>query len=458
MATTIIGYRTWDGGVDDAGDRTYYLKVRIESDDKNDGPATIMSTAGLPVPGSIWAYGNDSDPWAWCRQGIKLEKEKGYQEGDYTQQWDLTFTFSTKPVPPDQGGGYKCQDAKVEDPLLEPAKVSGSFVKYTEEGVRDRFGVPILTSSHERLSGAQNEWDNNRPQIKISINVPILNLGLVAQYVDRVNSVPLWGLDRRCIKLSEATWAKKYHGQCYVYYTWDWTFDIRYEGWDRELTDAGTKVLQGHWNSPDAETDEWILDRIGVDSLGNDIDPDPNNPSHFVLFQDRKGNACPVILNGRGLPYGVDVIDDNGLFLMAKGAAGAHEPGDLGNPDRWTRLTTNPLGEIPKWHASTKYNKGALRQARNPGTAPSGTYYIWLQENVRASNGVPGVSSDWSFIGAVGDLPGKYKGAYDLDLYATYNATDIVTSELKITTGMGIVRVEKYDEADFLYLGIPLDF
>ncbi len=456
----IIGFRTWDGGIDEAGHRTYFLTVRVEGD-RNDGPNRIMNTPGLPAAGSVWAYGSDFDPYAWRRPEIKCEKEKGYIEGDPTDHWDVTFTFSTKPLPQDKGGGSRCSDHHIEDPLMEPPTVSGSFVKYTEEGVLDRHNVPILSSSFEQLRGPQNEWDANRPQIKVTVNVPVLNLATVAGMVDHVNSSSLWGLPPRTIKLSDATWKKQYYGLCYTYYTWDWTFDINYGTWDRELQDYGTKALRGHWDLTDGSSTagDWILDRVGVDSDGNDISPDPNNPLHFDRFKDRNGENIPVILDGRGRPYGVDVVDDNGMFLMSLVNGSGHtEPGDTSDPTKWIRLTTNPRGTIPKWKPNVNYNQGVLRQARTPGTATFGPYTVWVQTRARGSTGVPGVAAEWFPIAPPTGMAARYKGAYVVDEFNLYNYTDIVSSALRTTTGMGMKRVEKYNEADFTLLGIPLDF
>lgn len=244
---------------------------------------------------------------------------------------------------------------------------------------------------------------------------------------------------------------------CYVYYTWTWVFDINYATWDRELSDYGTKALNGKWNEYE-EDDEWLLIPVGKDADDNDIGPDPNNPTHFIQYTDRRGNPCPVMLNGRGLPYGVDVVDDNGVFLMSLGTAAAHYPGDTSDPDRWLRLITNPRETIPKWRPTVRYAKGTLRQARNPGTATSGDYFVWVTDRTNGTTGVPGVDPDWALITTPAGMAAQYKGHYLIDEFNLYNPGDIVSSAERITTGMGALRVEKYDEADFLLLGIPLDF
>lgn len=43
-----------------------------------------------------------------------------------------------------------------------------------------------------------------------------------------------------------------------------------------------------------------------------EVSPDPNNPSHFIRFQDVNGNVARVILNGAGLPATVPVTTGTG--------------------------------------------------------------------------------------------------------------------------------------------------
>jgi hypothetical protein len=315
---------------DQDGHRTYKIKFLVETDDPKDGPALALNTPGLPLVGSTWHFDNDIDPWAYCRQPASVTPS---YENEPNLFFDVEFTFSTK------GDDKKCKEQQIEDPLLQPQEISGSFVRFQEEAVEDKDGEKILNSAHEQIRGPQNEWDNARPQVKIKQNVALLELDMVSEMVDTVNFSPMWGLPERTIKLSEFSWNRKFYGQCFVYFERSFTFDIRYrrkeglraittgtgtgtnriyqplvqgpyETFDRYLLDEGTKVLRGHWNL----AGEWELDKIGG------VLPDPDNPAHFIRYQDHKSNTARVILDGKGQPY---------IKKLGTGTEGGKRPGSI---------------------------------------------------------------------------------------------------------------------------------
>lgn len=382
MSAVLNGLLEWSVDRDDEGHRTYTATHQVGCN-PGDGPSAILSCPGLPSPGSSWNIAGDFDVWATCRLGAKV-KMLDVKKGEKAKIWGVEQTWSTKPF-------KRCNEAQVEDPLLEPQKVSGTFKLDKEEATYDRFGKRILNSAHEMVRGPQNEWDYMKSQVQISQNVPLLQLELCAAFANCVNSSTLWGNPRRCIKLSEFSWEKKYFGLCNSYYTRNFGFEVyvrksenqqgaqtatiaaggfgytqdsyvvldggahstpamlvvtsvstagailavsvaapgRYtsvpsnpvsssmstssgsgaqfnvtwgdsiqSGFDRDILDEGTKVLNGHW---DAATGGWVLDNI------NGVAPDPENPAHFVRFQDRNGNTARVILNGAGLPAEVSI-------------------------------------------------------------------------------------------------------------------------------------------------------
>lgn len=309
MATKVLtGATLTPGGRDAEGHRTYKVKFKVISDTPNtDGPATVLRTPGLFIVGAVWAFGGaEVDLWAWCRADATITPV----DPPVVTQWEVEQTFSSKP--PDRKKS-RCQDLPITDPILEPPKVSGSFVTYTEEATYDRFGNAILTSSHEIIRGPQVEFDKNRPQVKIEKNYASLNLNLIAPLIDTVNQYPMWGLSPRMIKLSTASWERVYEGSCSPYYKWTFNFDVRYDTFDRDLLDEGNKVLNGDW---DTNSGRWILQKIGGRL------PNPSNPSHFCRFKDRNGENCRVVLNGAGLPADVNTGTGSGTGSTADGGPG----------------------------------------------------------------------------------------------------------------------------------------
>ncbi len=280
---------------DSEGHREYRVTHLVETSDQDDGPQVVMNTPGLPVIGATWNFGNDSDVWAFCWPDMEIRThEPGKAEP--TKWWEVEQVFNTKPL-------TRCQDERIEDPLLEPPGISGSFSHYTEEAIEDKDGEPILSSSHESYHGPQVEFDASRPSVRIEQNVAQLGLSTFTPMVDTVNDAPLWGMEAREVKLSDVRWKRKLYGVCNFYFTRVLDFDVKEGTFDRELTDEGTKVLHGHWAEDTGEYETLLIGGGGPGGGGfNGVEPDPDDPTHFDRYKDRNGENLRVLLNGAGLP------------------------------------------------------------------------------------------------------------------------------------------------------------
>lgn len=288
MATFIVGGQTkWSMTRDESGYRTYKITFRVRGTSR-DGPLNVLTTPGLPLVGAPWGFGLDADYYVWCRFDAEVNPVVTEEPN---KDWLVTHTFSNKPA------GWRCNDTPTADPIFEPQKVSGSFVKYTEEATYDRFGAAILTSAGEPIRGPQVEFDKNRPCVEIEQNVLDLQLGTVAAMVDTVNDSPLWGLPARCIKLSDFSWDRKYQGSCYAYYTRKFKFDVRYETFDRTVLDEGTMVLRGTWDK-DPKSTTFRSYRISSFVLAT-----PHIQSDYVRYKDWNEENATVILDGHGRPW-----------------------------------------------------------------------------------------------------------------------------------------------------------
>jgi len=307
---TIQGLADWRMTRDTEGHREYKVKWKVRADAVTQGPANILLTPGLPIPGTWYILEDDADLWAWCRANVEVTPFYSEEKNIW---WYVENTFATKPPDHKQ---QRCQDTPVEDPLLEPMKISGTFTKYTEEATFDRFGEPITNSAHEQIRGPQNEWDKNRPTVKIEQNVANLELELFTPMVDKVNQFPLWDLPPRCIKLSNVSWELKWYGSCYNYFTRIFDFDIRFDTFDRDVLDEGTKVLRGHWQKDptQAHYGKYLVDH-GLDIL---------NPSNFIRFKDWNGENTRVILDGGGRP-----VDTSDTGTSTSTAEGLPTPGSI---------------------------------------------------------------------------------------------------------------------------------
>lgn len=256
----IIGRRTWGGERDEKGHRTYKIVHLVEAPTTN-GPATILATPGLPAEGSFWQFDDDIDEWAFCYPTTKvsIHQEK---EGDPNYYWLVENTYSTKPLD-------RCNDNPIEDPLLEPDRISGGFTRSTREESVDKDGNTVKSSSHELFRGPQVEFDHSKMTIRVSQNVADLGDEIFTDMIDTVNDDTFWDYGAREVKLDNVTWERKVHGTCDYYFVRNFEFSIDPDTFDREITDEGTKVLHGHWDSTAlGEGDGCLIDIVAVESDG----------------------------------------------------------------------------------------------------------------------------------------------------------------------------------------------
>jgi hypothetical protein len=262
--------RHWEVSQDEIGHRDYIAIVQVMAL-SHEGPAAVLTAAGLPVPGSTWQFDGDSDVFAYCKT-VKECKQRVEVEGEHCLIWDVTLHFTSRP------DLSKCEVGPFDSPLTQCPKISGHSVRKTREGVTQADGIsPIINSAYEQIRGPNNEWDYSHSGVKIEMNVGSFFFVTTAiGLVDYVNTQLMWGFPSRCVKLSNVTWEKKFYGgasgTCNVYWTLVMDFEIQQidpaatesvgvlgplGGWDRLVIDEGTKVLNGHWNQT---TGQWIID------------------------------------------------------------------------------------------------------------------------------------------------------------------------------------------------------
>ena len=449
MATQLVGgplTKTMER--EESTHRIYRLTYRVESDDlamdTADGPQVVSETPGLPQPGDLYLIDGDTDQWAYCLPTMSVKPEIVNEPSKF---WLVDLIFTTKLVERRIDNGLAAAD-----PMLEPQKISGGFTKFTEEGLYDRFGRKICNSAHELIRGPQNEWDMSRQTVRIEQIVPQLQLDLFVPMLDTVNDRPLWNFPARYIKLMNATWQELFH-RFTSYYKRVFDFEIwaRKEdpglrgpvatssGWDRVLLDEGTKALRGEWvpsGTPTARIWTWTL-------LGN---PRANNPADFIRFQDVNGNLSRVILDGAGRPY--NPAGGQSVTTCSACPSGA--------PLSWfiagfTGSLTTDDSDVLLNDSELAYTGGCTWTVTVAGVTMTLTYTgsVWqltisglTAANLVYTQGTWGCTSGNSLSGAV---------ANNADAPASmYLSPGIFGSDQP-----GKISVQKYNESDFLLLGIP---
>jgi hypothetical protein len=413
---------SWSLEIDEMTYRNYSATFMVKTTDPMDGPGIVSQTAGLPQMGAPYQLGNDADQWAFCYPNMKISISQE-KKGETTRFWEVGMKFSTKPL-------NLCLTVPITDPLLQPQEASGSFVKYTKPGFYDRYGNPITSSSHELFQGPQNEWDGNRPTVKLSQNVSSLDLQIFGSYVDCLNQFPIWGVPARCVKLSSASWTRKAYGICSFYYTREFEFDINMETFDRMIPDHGTKVLNGQW---------------GVSGTGCTL--------NIVVNSVGAITTATVAANGSGYVKGANITlavvgGSNGLVQVLVG-------GD-GKVSKVVQIVSGGSGYVAGSALATKGNdwivnkiNGQLPDPNNP------THFVRFKDRQGELSTVlldGGGLPTGTIIGIGSDNPPPKNPPTTTPAKAGSGNNYIPAQQ------PGTRFVQYYNEVDFLALGLPTSF
>lgn len=267
MPGKVLGHIGWSLKITEEGVREYDIEWLVEADGDDYGPLSALTASGLPDIGTAWQYGNEIDYSAVCTFDMSVEPVVTNEPGKY---WIVKQKFSTEPFGEDSSGRGGASGDR--HPMLEPPRVSGSFTQTTKEALFDRYEKPIRSISFEPLTGQILEFPVSRPVVNIGLNYMFSPVGMIASAIDKVNSVPMWGLPRRTVRLAGASWEVKYYQGYIRYYSVDYSFDINYDTFDVVVPSVGTKVLMP----------------------GGNI----NNPSHFIPATDPKtGEEKPSVFH-----------------------------------------------------------------------------------------------------------------------------------------------------------------
>lgn len=292
MSCTAIGIIDWELNMTEIGHRNYSVTWLVQSDSPGlDGPEQAMLASGLPGIGSAWIYGNENDAWALCWPNFKTRQVYSHEPCDL---WTVETYFSTQPI-------KRCMNTQIENPLMEPFKISGSFIQRTKIPKLDMNGMPITNSAQQLLSSSELEFDNNRPTIHVAWN-QLLNPGPTATaMIDTVNDAPMWGWPARCLKLNSCQFQRQLWGICNFYFTNQYEIGVMYDpydlnpfgqplGWDRLVPDMGNRVLSGwspgYWtDKPDGTKNIPPMCGVGV-TTGCRLNPlaiDPTTGKEYYL-------------------------------------------------------------------------------------------------------------------------------------------------------------------------------
>lgn len=223
--------------IDSSFKRSYTTVYEIYADE-SDGTFEVINADGIPAFGSWYKQPNGLiDYGAFCN-GANLHDNpvKAKVGGQNKVKWTMTVTHGAS-------SSKKEPARRRESPLDEPPVVSGSFVKYMEQALRDKDGNPILNTATEAFDPPFEE-EKSYDDLRIQLNTANIDLGFRAGFSNAVNSKPMWGLKKRQIKLDS------------------WRYNVVWFG-DLNYVEHDFKFLINDTEWPDDVEDETTVERIG---------------------------------------------------------------------------------------------------------------------------------------------------------------------------------------------------
>lgn len=261
---------------DEDGHRYYEIDWHVKTNGYFDNIAHILSSWPLFAVGSpfnlstAWPTVTGTDAWAFCTPQLNIAPHRDVTEFGPHESFVVTQYWSTKQ-------SWRCQTAPVENPLLEPADITGDFVHETRTTRVDRFGKPLRYPNFEPITGPATEYKYSYPTINITFNSSTLPLSTYVQLINKVNDADLWGLPRRTIRFTDAKWSRKIYGTCFYYFTTTYTFEFDINGFDKEVPAEGTLAYSGTGNLKDPRSftqAKGITDEnqtVPLDYLGREL-------------------------------------------------------------------------------------------------------------------------------------------------------------------------------------------
>jgi hypothetical protein len=238
---------------DEEGHRWYDIDWHVKTESQHDSIAWILSNWPLFAVGSqfnlaaAWPEMRGIDPWAFCTPELNISPHRGIKEQSPVRDWIVSQTWSTKQ-------SWRCQTFPIENPLYEPVEMSGDFVHENREASTDRFGKPLRHPNFQPIKGPASEYKYSYPTISFKFNSATLPLSTYVELINHVNDAELWGLPERCVRFTDAKWARKVYGDCFYYFEVNYSFEFDIAGFDRKVPAEGTMCLAPDGNPADPKS------------------------------------------------------------------------------------------------------------------------------------------------------------------------------------------------------------
>jgi len=206
MTITSVEQYSASGGFDATGARTLVLIYKAVTDNKSDGPLSVITSPEFPSYLEPYAFGNEVDVGAY-RHDIMARLDS---EGDSWRVWKVTANYSSRPL---SSPSPINAAANVTEPDLLPAEINGSFVKTLVDVDRDREGKPVRNVVGDRFPSMTRNESVSSLQLTRYYNASTFDLAVLADNGDTINDARFFGKAARKWLYSQFSWQLTYWGK-----------------------------------------------------------------------------------------------------------------------------------------------------------------------------------------------------------------------------------------------------
>ena len=235
----------------EAGRLTVRAPYRVITDSLDDGPMVVCSATGLPSIGAEYAWGNDANPYLFCKRYDPRPIGSAP-----TLTWKVIVEYSTPEVKEARdtgGGGGKISTADFTNPLgeLPEIKMHSSGREELLTQIYDNFTgiLKPVTASNGEVFDPPPKTLGQAITIEISRNESIAtNTGYAISFQNAVNLDPFFGFAPGYLKFKDITFnlqtRQMPNGAQFPFLRGSYVIEYNPMGWDEKILDYGTYTWQ----------------------------------------------------------------------------------------------------------------------------------------------------------------------------------------------------------------------
>lgn len=228
--------------IDKELNRTYTSSYLVANTPLYTSPSEVINASGIPNYWLPYTWNNITDPYAvFSNLDVDPRDQDPGNAGVRLRDWIVTVTHSTKDPP------QRDPNIPRGNPINEPPRLAGSFLTRMITAVRDKDDNPIVNTAKMPFDPPL-QTEDSMDTLQIEYNTKTINLKQRSEYRNTVNSVAMWGLQPRQIKLTRWAWSVRYvPGYDYIRHQFE--FNINYESFflDPVNQPGGDQNYQGYY-------------------------------------------------------------------------------------------------------------------------------------------------------------------------------------------------------------------